>query len=146
MKKVYLVSILILLVVLASSCAIIEDYNLDSTYEFILDGKTYDMVFYDLNETQYQSIITYNGNKVLQILKYYITNEEYGIKITKNDDDYMLYIKFNGISNDEIKDNYNRFMTFYVDGYNAILPLFSDNELQYSISTSFANEIGIDLN
>jgi ABC-type lipoprotein release transport system permease subunit len=110
----------------------------------------YDLALFNLNEYQHNVIVNYNNNKVYKAAREskYLTNEEDGDPIVytyKNDvtkeeyNRYDVYIDFTNFSREEASDAYDEFMTLYVEGKNAVLPMLGNVIL--SVSDKFVQEI-----
>ena len=147
MKKA--VALLLLIILTVSGLSSCTDKQQEPDPEFILDGKTYDMVLYDLNDSQHNIVANYNNEPVYRAARFseYLTNEEDGepIKRTYKDDNgnegfrYDVYIDFSDFSPEEAGEAYEDFMTKYIDGENALLPMFG--EVDYKTSDVFLHEV-----
>lgn len=113
-----------------SNNAVVEKAHVSEEFD-------YDMALYNLNEYQHNIVVNYNNNKVYKAAREskYLTNEEEGEPIVhtyKNEETkeefnrYDVYVDFTNFSADEAREAYEEFRNLYIDGNNAVLPLFGN--------------------
>ncbi len=129
-----------------SNNAVVEAEHVQAEYD-------YDLALYNLNEYQHNIVVNYNNNKVLKAAREsnYLTNEETGDPIvytyrneaTKEEyKRYDVYVNFTDYSPEEANEAYEKFMSDYISGKNAVLPLVGNfTEDNYVVTDLFLNEI-----